>query len=296
VLPLVLRPHITLYTRLYHEWRVRRGDAAHCANPRSELHIGDMDMPHLRSTIAAAILIACSLVAGRADADQVNVAVAANFTAPVKEIAAAFRQKSGHEAVLSFGSSGQFYTQITQAAPFQVFLSADQERPKKLADSGLAVPESRFTYAIGKLVLWSRKPGYVKGEETLRSDAFAKLSICNPVAAPYGEAAVETLQALKLYDALKPKFVVGADITQAFQFVDTGNAELGFVAASQLTAKPGGSRWVVPQALYKPIRQDAVLLKKGAGNEAAKAFLQFLKGPEARAIIEKYGYALDSSS
>ena len=136
----------------------------------------------------------------------------------------------------------------------------------------------------------------MKGEETLRSDAFAKLSICNPVAAPYGEAAVETLQALKLYDTLKQKFVVGADITQAFQFVDTGNAELGFVAASQLTAKPGGSRWVVPQALYKPIRQDAVLLKKGAGNEAAKAFLQFLKGPEARAIIEKYGYALDSSS
>ena len=116
------------------------------------------------------------------------------------------------------------------------------------------------------------------------------------MAAPYGEAAGEALQALKLYDALKPKFVVGADITQAFQFVDTGNAELGFVAASQLTAKPGGSRWVVPQALYKPIRQDAVLLKKGAGNEAAKAFLQFLKGPEARAIIEKYGYALDSSS
>lgn len=246
--------------------------------------------------MAAAVVIACGLVAGRADADQVKVAVAANFTAPVKEIAAAFRQKTGHEAVLSFGSSGQFYTQITQAAPFQVFLSADQERPKKLADNGLAVPESRFTYAIGKLVLWSKKPGYVKGEATLRSDAFAKLSICNPVAAPYGEAAVETMKSLKLYDTLKAKFVVGADITQAFQFVDTGNAELGFVAASQLTGKAGGSQWVVPQELYKPIRQDAVLLKKGADSEAAKAFLQFLKGPEARAIIEKFGYALDSSS
>jgi molybdate transport system substrate-binding protein len=158
------------------------------------------------------------------------------------------------------------------------------------------VPDSRFTYAIGKLVLWSKKPGYVNGEATLRSDVFVKLSICNPAAAPYGEAAVETMKSLKLYDTLKPKFVVGADITQAFQFVDTGNAELGFVAASQLTGKTGGSQWLVPQDLYKPIKQDAVLLKKGAGSEAAKAFLQFLKGPEAHAIIEKYGYALDSSS
>ena len=250
----------------------------------------------LRSMMAAALLLASGLVATSARADQVTVAVAANFTAPVKEIAAAFRQKTGHEAVLSFGSSGQFFTQITQAAPFQVFLSADQGRPKKLADTGLAVPDSRFTYAIGKLVLWSKKPGYVNGEATLRADAFAKLSICNPAAAPYGEAAVETMKSLKLYDTLKQKFVVGADITQAFQFVDTGNAELGFVAASQLTGKTGGSQWLVPQDLYKPIKQDAVLLKKGAGSEAAKAFLQFLKGPEAHAIIEKYGYALDSSS
>lgn len=249
----------------------------------------------LRSMMGAAILLACGVATG-AHADQVNVAVAANFTAPVKEIAAAFRQKTGHEAVLSFGSSGQFFTQITQAAPFGVFLSADQERPKKLADTGLAVPESRFTYAIGKLVLWSKKPGYVNGEATLRSAGFAKLSICNPAAAPYGEAAVETMKSLKLYDALKAKFVVGADITQAFQFVDTGNAEVGFVAASQLTGDVGGSRWLVPQELYKPIRQDAVLLKKGADSSAAKAFLQFLKGPEAHAIIEKYGYALDSSS
>jgi molybdate transport system substrate-binding protein len=246
--------------------------------------------------VVLAILLGCGLVAGRADADQVNVAVAANFTAPVKEIAAAFQKKTGHEAVLSFGSSGQFYTQITQDAPFQVFLSADQARPKKLADNGLAVPDSRFTYAIGKLVLWSKQPGYVQGEATLRNARFGKLSICNPVAAPYGEAAVETLKSLKLYDALKPKFVEGADIMQAFQFVDTGNAEVGFIALSQLTGKVGGSRWVVPQALYKPIRQDAILLKKGAGSAAAKAFLEFLKGPQARAIIEKYGYALDTGS
>jgi molybdate transport system substrate-binding protein len=246
--------------------------------------------------VTAAALIATAVTAGRADADQVNVAVAANFTAPVKEIAAIFRQKSGHEAVLSFGSSGQFYTQITQDAPFQVFLSADQERPKKLAAEGLAVPASRFTYAIGKLVLWSKQPGYVQGAATLRTAAFAKLSICNPVAAPYGEAAVETLKSLKLYDALKAKFVEGADIMQAFQFVSTGNAELGFVALSQLTGNVGGSRWVVPQELYQPIKQDAVLLKKGSSDEAAKAFLEFLKGPEARTIIEKYGYALDTHS
>jgi molybdate transport system substrate-binding protein len=253
-------------------------------------------MKFFRSLIAVSALIACGLVAGRADADQVKVAVAANFTAPVKEIAAAFQQKSGHEAVLSFGSSGQFYTQITQDAPFQVFLSADQERPKKLTDQGLAVPESRFTYAIGKLVLWSKQVGYVKGEATLRSAAFAKLSICNPAAAPYGQAAIETMKSLKLYDTLKPKFVEGADITQAFQFVDTGNAEVGFVALSQLTGNVGGSRWLVPQTLYRPIRQDAVLLKKAASSDAAKAFLEFLKGPEARAVIEKYGYALDTGS
>jgi molybdate transport system substrate-binding protein len=244
----------------------------------------------------AVCLLVCGAVTGRADADQVNVAVAANFTAPVKEIAAAFRQQTGHEAVLSFGSSGQFYTQINQDAPFGVFLSADQERPKKLADGGLAVPASRFTYAIGKLVLWSKQTGYVKGEATLQGASFAKLSICNPAAAPYGAAAVETMKSLKLYDAIKPKLVEGADISQAFQFVDTGNAELGFVAASQLTGNVGGSRWVVPQALYKPIRQDAVLLKKAADNKAATAFLEFLKGPQARAIIEKYGYALDNGS
>jgi molybdate transport system substrate-binding protein len=253
-------------------------------------------MRFFRSMIAAAALFACGLVASRADADQVNVAVAANFTAPVKEIAAAFRKTTGNELVLSFGSSGQFYTQITQDAPFQVFLSADQERPKKLADIGLAVPASRFTYAIGKLVLWSKQPGYVQGEATLRSAKFAKVSICDPAAAPYGEAAIETMKSLKLYEALKPKFVEGADIVQAFQFVQTGNAEVGFVALSQLTGNVGGSRWVVPQTLYKPIRQDAILLKKGAGSDAAKAFMAFLRGPEARAIIAKYGYALDSGS
>lgn len=229
-------------------------------------------------------------------AAQTNIAVAANFTDAAKEIAAVFRQNTGHEAVLSFGTSGQFHTQITQGAPFQVFLSADEMRPKKLVEDGLAVANSRFTYAIGKLVLWSKSPDFVKGEETLKSDSFAKLSICNPVAAPYGAAAVEAMKALKLYEALRPKLVEGATITQAYQFVETGNAELGFVALSQLTASDAGSRWLVPQELYNPIRQDAVLLKSGADNEAARAFIAFLRGPEARAIIEKFGYAAGGQS
>ena len=251
-------------------------------------------MKPARSIAAIAGLLLLASTAARAA--QTNVAVAANFAEAAKEIAAAFGQKTGHEAVLSFGSSGQFYTQITQGAPFQVFLSADQTRPRKLVADGIAVADSRFTYAIGKLVLWSRSPGFVTGEETLRAASFAKLSICNPAAAPYGEAAVETMKSLKLYETLEPKLVEGATITQAYQFIETGTAELGFVALSQLAGHDTGSRWVVPQDLYDPIRQDAVLLKSGAENEAASAFVGFLRGPEARAIIEKYGYVLDGES
>jgi molybdate transport system substrate-binding protein len=231
-----------------------------------------------------------SVFAGPAAAAQVNVAVAANFTAPAKEIAAAFKQKTGHEAVLSFGASGQFYTQITQDAPFGIMLSADDERPKKLVSDGLGVADSRFTYAVGKLVLWSRTADLVKGEATLKAGSFAKLSIANPTAAPYGAAAIETMKSLGVYDALQAKVVQGNSIAQAFQFVDTGNAEVGFVALSQLAGVTAGSRWLVPQTLYKPILQDAVLLKKAAGNEAATAFMTYLKGPDARAVIEKYGY------
>ena len=241
--------------------------------------------------IAAWVLTSTSVPAA-----QTNVAVAANFTEPAKEIAAAFKQKTGHDAVLSFGASGQFYTQITQGAPFQVLLSADDARPKKLIDDGLAMPGSRFTYAIGKLVLWSKTPGLVTGEATLKAATFAKLSICNPAAAPYGAAAVETMKSLKVLEQLQPKLVEGATITQAYQFVETGNADLGFVALSQLTGPTSGSRWVVPQELYSPIRQDAVLLASGASNEAAAGFIAFLKTSETRAIIEKYGYVLDGQS
>ena len=186
------------------------------------------------------VLGAFALFAAPAGAAQTNVAVAANFTEPAKEIAALFKQKTGHEAILSFGASGPFLTQITHDAPFQVFLSADQERPKAAIDGGYAVPGSLFTYAIGKLVLWSRVVDVSKGEEALKAGAFSKLSIANPNAAPYGAAAIETMKALGVYDALSSKIVQGNSIAQAFQFVDTKNAEVGFVALSQLVH---GDRW-----------------------------------------------------
>jgi molybdate transport system substrate-binding protein len=226
-------------------------------------------------------------------AGQTNVAVAANFTEPAKEIAKLFKAKTGHEAIPSFGASGAFFAQIANDAPFQVFLSADAERPKAAVDKGYAVPGSEFTYAIGKLVLWSKVVDVTKGDEALKAGAFSTLSIANPNAAPYGAASIETMKALGVYDSLAAKIVQGESIAQAFQFVDTKNAEVGFVALSQLKAVTEGSRWVVPQNLYTPIRQDAVLLKKGENDEASKAFLIFLKGPEARAVIEKFGYALD---
>lgn len=248
-----------------------------------------MILPKLRLLVAVALLAAAS---APAHAGQTNVAVAANFTEPAKEIAEIFRHKTGHEAVLSFGASGPFYAQIQQDAPFQVFLSADEKRPRDAVEAGLAVGDSRFTYAVGKLVLWSKSLDLGKGDEVLKAGSFAKLSIANPTAAPYGVAAIEAMKTLGVFAAIEPRIVQGATIAQAFQFVDTGNAELGFVALSQLANVTAGSRWMVPRNLYKPILQDAVLLKKGADDEASKAFIAFLRGPEARAVIVKFGYAL----
>ncbi len=235
---------------------------------------------------------ALSLLGLHAEAAQVQVAVAANFTEPAKEIAGLFKQKTGNDVLLSFGASGAFYTQITHDAPFQILLSADEDRPKDAVANGFGVADSRFTYAIGKLALWSRVIDVTKGEDALKKGAFAKLSIANPKSAPYGAAAIEAMKALGVYDSLKPKIVQGNSIGQAFQFVDTKNAEAGFVALSQLYRTTDGTRWVVPANLYAPILQDAVLLRKGEDDDAAKAFLAFLKGPEARAIIERYGYGL----
>ncbi len=237
------------------------------------------------------LLVVGLAVPSMAMAADAQVAVAANFTEPAKEIAAAFKTATGNTAVLSFGSSGQFYAQMSHGAPYEVFLSADADRPAAAERDGLGVGNTRFTYAVGRLVLYSRTPGLVDGAgAVLNSGKFAKLSIADPAAAPYGTAAVQTMTKLGVYGALKPKIVQGSSITQAYQFVDTGAAELGFVALSQVINVTGGSRWTVPAADHAPIDQQAILLSPGRDSAAAKAFLAFLKGPQAVAIIKKYGY------
>jgi molybdate transport system substrate-binding protein len=239
-----------------------------------------------------ALLLA--LIAHAACAAEVQVAVAANFTAPMRRIAASFEQATGHKAQLAFGSTGKFYAQIRNGAPFDVLLAADDETPVRLEKEALAVAGSRFTYSIGQLALWSAKPGYVDAEgAVLRQGAFRHLALANPKLAPYGAAAVETLDKLGLLAALQPKFVQGENIAQTFQFVSTGNAELGFVALSQVVEGgklKSGSAWIVPSSLHAPIRQDAVLLARGKDNPAALALLQYLKEDRARAIIKAYGY------
>ena len=238
--------------------------------------------------LAAAVLIGMALPAMAA---ETQVAVAANFTEPAKQIAAAFQKATGDTAILSFGASGAFYTQISHGAPFEVFLSADADRPRRAEQDGLAVRGSRFTYAVGRLMLYSATLGVVDpAGKVLKSGSFVHIAIADPEAAPYGTAAVETMQALGVYPALSGRIVRGSSITQAYQFVATGAAELGFVAQSQVIAVPGGSRWLVPKTLHKPIDQQAVLLKSGAANPVAKAFVKFLKGREAVAIIRRYGY------
>ncbi|OZI34529.1 molybdate ABC transporter substrate-binding protein [Bordetella genomosp. 10] len=245
---------------------------------------------------SAALAVVASAIGAAAHAGEVQVAVAANFTAPVKAIAAEFEKDTGNKVVAAFGATGQFYAQIQNGAPFEVFLAADDTTPAKLESEKRIVPGSRFTYATGALALWSAKEGYVDDKgEVLKKNQFKHLSIANPKAAPYGLAAVQTLEKMGLTQAVKSKIVEGQNITQAQQFVATGNAELGFVALSQIY-KDGkvtsGSAWVVPASMHEPIRQDAVILDKGKDNPAAKAFVDYLKGPKAAAIIKSYGYQL----
>ena len=252
----------------------------------------------MRTRFVRPLLTLCAslALASQALADQVQVAVAANFTAPMQAIASEFEKDTGHSVKASYGATGQFYAQISNGAPFEVFLSADDSTPVKLEKEGQALDGSRFTYAIGTLVLWSPKDGYVDAKgEVLKNGGFKHLSIANPKAAPYGLAATQTLEKLGLADSLQGKIVEGQNITQALQFVSTGNAELGFVALSQVF-KDGkvtsGSSWIVPADFYEPIRQDALILKKGANNPAAKALVDYLKGPKAAEIIKSYGYQL----
>lgn len=233
---------------------------------------------------------------GLAQAAEVQVAVAANFTAPMQKIAAQFEQDTGHKAALSFGSTGKFYAQIKNGAPFQVLLAADDETPARLEQEGAAVVGSRFTYAIGKLVLWSARTAIVDGQgEVLKRGGFDHIALANPRLAPYGAAAVEAMKALGVYDKLAPKFVQAENIAQAYQFIATENALLGFVALSQVMEEgklKAGSAWIVPTSLYGAIRQDGVILDKGRGNPAAEALMSYLKGDKARAVIKAYGYDL----
>ena len=239
-------------------------------------------------------LLLLASLANPAFADEVKVAVAANFTAPMQKIAAEFEKDTGHKALVSTGATGAFYAQIKNGAPFEIFLSADDETPAKLEAEGAGVKGSRFAYAIGRLVLWSAKPGFVdtKGEVLKKGD-FNKLALANPKTAPYGSAALEVMKKLGVQEALQPKIVQGENISQTFQFVSTGNAEVGFVALSQVWQDgvlKSGSAWIVPADLYAPIRQDAILLAKGEGKPAAEALLKYLKGDKAKAVIKSYGY------
>ena len=247
----------------------------------------------LGSLIAGLLLLGLSF---GAQAEEVQVAVAANFTAPMKAIAADFEKATGHKALLTFGATGKFYAQITNGAPFDVFLAADDETPAKLEKENGSVAGSRFTYAIGKLVLWSAKPDLVDAKgDVLNKASFEHIALANPKLAPYGAAAMEAMTKLALLEKLQPKFVQGDSIGQTFTFVSTGNAELGFVALSQVVEGgkiKNGSAWVVPANLHNPIRQDAVILTKGKDNKAASALMDYLKSEPAKSVIRSFGYDL----
>jgi molybdate transport system substrate-binding protein len=244
-------------------------------------------------TFVASLFAGLVLVSTAALADDIMVAVAANFTAPFNRLATEFEKDSGHKLVASFGSTGKFYAQIRNGAPFEVLLAADDETPAKLVKEGAAVAGSPFSYAIGKLVLWSAKPGVVDAKgEVLRGNSFQRLALADPKLAPYGAASVEVMKKLGVYDGLAPRLVTGETLAQVYQFVGSGNSELGFVALSQVLkdGRIDGSSWVVPAALHTPIRQDAVLLNPGQGKAGPLALLKYLQGAKAQALIKSFGY------
>ena len=242
------------------------------------------------------ILAASLAMTVAAHAEVVHVAVAANFTAPAKALAEVFAKTTGHQARLSFGATGAFYTQIKHGAPFDVLLAADDERPALLEKEGAIVPGSRFTYAVGQLVLWSAKPGFVDDQgAVLKRGNFSKIAIANPKLAPYGAAAVQTIDQLGLTAPLQPKLVTGESIGQTYNFIATGNADLGFVALAQVLdggKLKSGSAWVVPAQYHAPIIQDAVILKRAANNPAAKAWMDLMRTPQTKEFIRSYGYAV----
>lgn len=247
----------------------------------------------MRNFLIGWLLIVC-LMAANAQAEQISVAVASNFNVAMREIVQRFEQETGHQVVLSFASSGKIFAQIQHGAPFNVFFSADQVIPTKLVDLGLAVAGSQFTYAVGSLVLWSKDSTLIDEEaKALRELQFNRLAIANPKLAPYGAAAVDVLANLQLVEQTRPRWVRGENINQTFQFVMSGNADMGFIALSQVMKNNRiemGSAWIIPSNLYQPIRQDAVLLKNGSNSPAAKALLQFMKSESALEIIRSFGY------
>lgn len=226
--------------------------------------------------------------------EEINVAVASNFLQPAREVAAMFRKQSGFRLRLISGSTGKLYAQIVNGAPYQVFLAADVERPRLLESKGMAVAGSRFTYAIGRLALWSADSDMKleQGLDSLDKISFRRLALANPVTAPYGAAARQVLEGRGYYEAMKDRLVFGENITQAWQFVATGNAQLGFVALSQVRdPSAGGVYWTVPQELHDPVQQQAVILNKGRDSEAAAAFTEFLRSDQVRRLLkDKYGY------
>ncbi len=244
------------------------------------------------------VLSVLLLVIGCADparADDVTAAVAANFLPAFRVIENEFERATGHRLTTLSGSSGKFYSQIKHGAPFDVFFSADRERPQRLEQDGVAVRGSRFTYAVGRLILWSPDPELVTGELTLWTAPFNHLAMAHPQLAPYGAAARQVMVNLGVWERVQPRIVLGESLGQTMGFMISGNAELGFVALSQVVdpafAKPG-SRWEIPTTLYDPIEQDVVLLTNGRDNPAARALLQFVRSPEARRIIERFGYGV----
>lgn len=254
------------------------------------------------------LVLAYCIVPHQAHAEKITLAVASNFTGAMKEIAAAFEQQSGHQVDLVFGSSGKFAAQISNGAPFQAFFSADQAKPVALENNGLAVPGSRFTYAMGTLALWSADPGLIDGHSGVPQRlpverSFNKLAMANPKLAPYGAAALAVLRALQLEAATRGQWVQGENIAQTYQFVASGNADIGFVALSQILAKGDetdgevkeGSAWIVPETLHPPIRQDAVLLRRGEDSPATREFLMFVRSEKAAGIIQSHGYRIDNS-
>lgn len=242
-----------------------------------------------------ALLLGLGLAVG-ARAETVVVAVAANFTDATRDIVPLFERATGHRAKVSYGSTGKLYSQIENGAPFEVFLAADAKRPEKAEVQGLAVPGTRFTYARGTLVLWSAESGaFDAGEAYLKAQDFRRVAMANPKTAPYGLAAQQVMEHLGVWADLQGQLVRGDSIAQTFQFVATGNAEAGFVAYSQVKGWQGepGTIWEIPPSYYAPIAQQAVLLERGRDNPAARAFIEFLEGPEARAVIVEYGYGVD---